>query len=147
MGRLNLSGGHRVYLDTNVLIHLVEGLSSHAAELDMLIDAIDRGGVVCATSELSLAEVLVKPLATGNTALTQQYHELIGTQSRLEVLTITRSILVSAADARTTYGVKLPDAIHMASALSFGCTYFLSQDKDFQSTTYPGVVTLIDLDP
>jgi predicted nucleic acid-binding protein len=147
MGRLSLSTRQRVYLDTNVLIHLIEGLTSHAAQIDLLSRAIDAGGVTCVTSELSLAEVLVLPLAKGQTALIQQYNELIGTNSKLEVLPITRPILVSAAAVRTDYRVKLPDAIHVASALAFGCTYFLTQDKDFQNTSLPGVVTLADLDP
>jgi predicted nucleic acid-binding protein len=147
MGRLSLTSGQRIYLDSNILIHLVEGLDGFEAQLDVLSGALDRGGVTAVTSELSLAETLVKPLALGATLITQQFKELIQTKSMMTVVPITRSILIAAADVRAKFRLKLPDAIHVATALAAGCDAFVTQDSDFKSKLPISVAALSDLDP
>jgi predicted nucleic acid-binding protein len=147
MGRLSLSGGRLGYVDANVLIHMVEGLNGFAITLKLLADAIDSGTFRVVTSELSLAEVLVKPLAQGNVALIDVFNFLVGGGSKIEVVPVSRSILVAAAEIRTRHKLKLPDAIHWATAVASNCAVFLSQDGDFQDPALPGAVTLLELDP
>ncbi len=60
MAHLTLSG--RVYLDTNIFIYALEGYPTFRAVLTTLFAALDRGDLVAVTSELTLAEALVKPL-------------------------------------------------------------------------------------
>jgi predicted nucleic acid-binding protein len=45
------------------------------------------------------------------------------------VIPIDRSILVDAAHYRARLGIKLPDAIHVATAVAAGCEIFLSNDR------------------
>jgi hypothetical protein len=59
MVRLTLSG--RVYLDTNIFIYALEGYSTFRAVLTTLFEALDRHELAAITSELTLAEALVKP--------------------------------------------------------------------------------------
>jgi predicted nucleic acid-binding protein len=42
---------------------------------------------------------------------------------------ITREILLQTADLRSVSKVKLPDAIHIVTAIHAGCAYFLSNDN------------------
>lgn len=46
---------------------------------------------------------------------------------------ISRSILIRAAAIRASTKLKLPDAIHAATAITTGCTTFLTNDKQFKT--------------
>ena len=64
----------------------------------------------------------------------------------LTLLPVSRSILVAAANLRATFGsqVKLPDAIHLASALEQSCTTFITNDKRLKGVQGIAVVVLDD---
>ena len=57
--------GRTVYLDTNMFIYTVEGYAPEEAFLRELLAALEGGRFAAVTSELSLAEVLVKPFELG----------------------------------------------------------------------------------
>jgi predicted nucleic acid-binding protein len=84
------------------------------------------------TSELTLAEVLVKPIRDGNSTARDTYDRMLRTKPFLSVLPINRDILVDAAGLRAATSLKLPDAIHAATALLRGCTTFLTNDAGFE---------------
>ncbi|HMO26938.1 MAG TPA: hypothetical protein PKB10_11775, partial [Tepidisphaeraceae bacterium] len=58
--------GRRVYLDSNVLIYALNRTPSFAPVLAVLFERVDRGELKVSSSELALAELLVKPLREGN---------------------------------------------------------------------------------
>jgi predicted nucleic acid-binding protein len=66
MGLLSAIHGDRIYLDVNIWIYALEGYPAFVQDLTQLFQAIDRGTLAAFTSELSLAEALVKPLQTQN---------------------------------------------------------------------------------
>jgi predicted nucleic acid-binding protein len=66
MGILAALQGQRTYLDTNIWIYAIEGYSTYAPALTDLFSAIDSHQLQAVTSELTLAEVLVKPLIDRN---------------------------------------------------------------------------------
>jgi predicted nucleic acid-binding protein len=61
MGELNSQLGRRVYLDTNIIIYAVEGYENHAARIKLVLRGMTEGEITAVTSDLTLAEVLVKP--------------------------------------------------------------------------------------
>jgi len=65
MGSLNALAGTKIYLDANVFIYAVEGFPGVGAKLASLFQRFDRGELQAVTNELSLVEVLVKPLRDG----------------------------------------------------------------------------------
>lgn len=119
----------RVYLDTNVLIAMVEiGPRLTAAQLDLL-GRMDAGQVVGVTSELSLCDVLVKPFADRNAQLNAAYLELLQPGGVLQVVPISRDVLLRAAALRAVTRMKLPGAVHVATAAQTGCAQFVSADR------------------
>lgn len=66
MGLLNALQGHQIYLDTNIWIYALEGYPDFIQPLTELFSHIDQGNLKAVTSELTLAEVLVKPLMDQN---------------------------------------------------------------------------------
>lgn len=124
----------RLYLDTNVFVAMAEGVDDLSAELYELIGAqLPERKFLC-TSELSLAELLVRPYRDENDALIQLYDNWINSGAWLEVRPVDRGVLWYAAVVRQQYrSVKLPDAIHISSAIGMGCTHFMSGDKRLPS--------------
>jgi predicted nucleic acid-binding protein len=120
--------GARPYLDANFFIYVLEELEPWAKVAKRLLIALDRGECEAVTSELSLAECLVKPLEMGQKAIVETYLDFLRPRQSLVVVPVSRETLIEAARLRALCRVKLPDAIHAASALQGGCTSFLTND-------------------
>jgi predicted nucleic acid-binding protein len=121
--------GRRIYLDTNIIVYAVEEPVPLTKGQAALFDAIDDGSIQAFTSELALAECLVHPLAANDTRLASAYERFLGSETELELVPLDRHILIAAAHFRALTKMKLPDAIHVASAMSRGATVFLTADR------------------
>jgi len=131
MGSLNTITGQSIYLDANILIYAVEDLTVVGQKIRTLFSRFDNGELHAVTSELSLAEVLAKPVRDGKQAIQDEYEQLLTNSDALTVMPVTRDVLIRAAQIRAQTSVKLPDAIHAATALMKNCTTFLTNDQRF----------------
>ena len=123
--------GNRFYLDTNLFIYAVEEIAPYAEQIRPLLQAADRGEIELVTSLLTLAETLVMPYRKKDDALAAVYWELFSSPPRgLFVAQLDLAILEQAARLRATLdSVRLPDAIHLATAEAEQCDFFLTNDK------------------
>ncbi|RJP27760.1 MAG: PIN domain-containing protein [Candidatus Omnitrophota bacterium] len=133
MGLIDQIQGKRIYLDTNIFVYLFEEFAPYVSLLRPLIEQIENGDFHSVTSELTLAESLVKPIQDNNTTWQEVYKQGIQTSPTLSVCPINREILIKAANIRAQHIVKLPDAIHMATAVLSGCETFLTNDRQIKS--------------
>ncbi|MCK5934676.1 MAG: PIN domain-containing protein [Fulvimarina manganoxydans] len=115
-----------IYLDTNVFIAMVERKNE---ELRAFIDRVSKAGYRLFTSEITLAELLVKPFEEADRELILAYDQLITTGPLMTVLPISRNILRKSAELRAIFGTKLPDSVHVATAVEQQCRLFLSSDR------------------
>jgi predicted nucleic acid-binding protein len=145
VGRVSAELGQRVYLDANIIIYAVEGFALYLDQIRALLTAVNAGEVVAVTSELTLAEVLVKPLKDQQPALQQAYQTFLTPTPELEVVPISLTVLLEAARLRATTKLKLPDAIHLATALHSQCDAFLTNDDLFRSLSLPQIKMLADV--
>jgi predicted nucleic acid-binding protein len=145
MGSLNALIGDRVYLDANIFIYALEDFSAVGTKLRALFAQFDRGELQAVTSELTLAEILVKPLRDGDVAACESYRRVIQTSASLEVVPIGRDILLAAATLRATTTMKLPDAIHAATATSARCATLLTNDRGFAGLVGIAILPLVSL--
>lgn len=125
--------GSRLYLDTNLFMYAVEGHEQYAEVLGRLFGIIATQKIPVLTSELTLAECLVMPLKTGNTVLAARYQQHLRTHAGLECIAVSREILLEAARLRAMTNMKLPDAIHVATAVVMQCDMFISNDKGIRT--------------
>ena len=146
MGALSAALGRTVYFDTNIFIFAVEGLAEVETQIKSLLDALAAREITVVTSELTLAEVLVKPLRDGNTALQETYGRLLHATAVFQLIPIQRDILRAAAVLRATTKLKLPDAIHLATSDFTACDSFLTGDLSFRSTRATNIKILSELD-
>ena len=143
MGIIDEIEGDLIYLDTNIVIYALEGYPEYVSLLTDLFSAIDEGELTAATSELTLAEALIKPMMDGNESLERLYIETLSPSSTLSIIPINRTILIEAARLRArSKTLHLPDAIHLATARIHQCNSFLTNDRRLQNLPDINVVLL-----
>lgn len=145
MGPLTIPVPGFVYMDTNALIYAVERIEPHVTRLTPLWQALADGRQQVVTSELTLLEVLVRPLRLGEEALAALYREVLFGTAGLTSLPITRSCLERAATLRAAYGLRTPDAIHAATALEMGALLFVTNDRGFRRVPDLAVLLLDEI--
>jgi predicted nucleic acid-binding protein len=132
MGQLSVPASGAVYVDANALIYRVERIEPYLTASAPPRDALDRGTVQVETSELTLLEVLVKPLKDGNAGLVALFRAVLLGTAGLRCLPVSLQVLERAAELRARHGVKTPDAIHAATALLHGSALFVTNDAGFR---------------
>lgn len=146
MKRVDSLVGRHAYLDANVFIYTLNAFPPLLPVLARLFELIDGGQLQAATSELTLAELLVKPLRDGDQSAQQTCQFLLLGNPRLMAIPITRNTLIESARLRATTALKLPDALHLATATLAGCNVFLTNDTRFRQKKR-GRESLIDPTP
>jgi predicted nucleic acid-binding protein len=124
-----------IYLDTNVFIKAVEGLDEAAAPAKALIETLrDQRAGIAATSEITFAEVLAPTKRADALPLHMKrraYLDLLLWSGFVALVPVSRNILIETAALRAVGRFKLPDAVHLVSAIHVRCRFFVSADRDF----------------
>lgn len=131
MWRAEKLHGEEVYLDSNILIYAFEGAAApHLPELRTIFSDIASGIVRARTSLITRAEVLVRPLRDKQDELVRLYRETLSGRQDIAVQPVDVGIVDRAAELRATHPIlRLPDALHLATATLCDCRYFLTSDK------------------
>jgi predicted nucleic acid-binding protein len=133
VGILELIRGKRVYMDANVFVYAIEG-NAIFPELARVFQAFGDGIFEIVTSELTLAEVLVKPIREQRHDVRQKFETILQTSQGMIVAPVSRLLLTEAAAIRAEQtNLKLPDAIHLSTALESRCHVFLTNDLRVKS--------------
>lgn len=117
-----------IYLDSNIIIYAIERGYRWADVTQSMLTAIDNRIFRAVTSELAIAEVLAKPLALGHQDEIAKFEHFFSPRSALEMPTIDRHTLRTAAGMQGQLRLKLFDAIHLATARLSGCAHFITED-------------------
>ncbi len=133
----------RVYVDANALIYRIERAEPYYSASAPLWDAVRAGRLELETSEVSLLEVLVKPIRDNNQTLARIYRDYFEQGFGFIVHPVSREILEQAAAVRADHRLRTPDAIHAATAIMVASPLFLTNDSDFRKV--PGLnVAILD---
>lgn len=120
--------GARVVVDTAPIIYLLEDHPLFLPLFMGLFEAEAAGELQIAISTITLAEVLTGPLRSRNDALAQRYERAL---AHYTVAPVTSTVAAMAARMRARYGLKLPDAIQLATALDLEAAALVTHDRDF----------------
>jgi predicted nucleic acid-binding protein len=148
MGILTTLQGSRIYLDVNIWIYALEQHPTYSQTLTELFQQVDQRTLTIVTSELSLAEALVKPMREQDVTRQNTYRQFLSSRANLRVIPVQRAILIEAARLRAANSSwKLPDAIHAATAVILNCTTLLTNDQKFKSLSSLPIVILFEISP
>jgi predicted nucleic acid-binding protein len=134
-----------VYVDTNSVIYLIERIEPYFSASGPLWAALNAGTQSVVTSQLTLLEVLVKPLRDGNAPIAGLFQRTLLGTAGLTCMPISLSILEKAARLRAAHNLKTPDAIHAATGLEAGCAMFVTNDNGFRRVTGLNVAVLSEI--
>jgi predicted nucleic acid-binding protein len=140
--------GSTAALDTVVWIYEFETNPVFGQVTNVLFrDGFGAGRFRAACSLLSLGELLVQPLARGRLDLADRYRQIITSGPDLIVWEVSRDIIETASSLRARYGIKMLDAIHVASAVVHGADCFITNDQGLRRIGEVRVLILSDYPP
>ena len=113
-----------IYLASCLVIYFVEEHPHFGPAISKAIEA-SANARFCISPLVEL-ECLVMPLRQCNQALINRYEMFFQDYVRLEIST---DIYRDAAELRARHGLKTPDALHLSTAQSHGCSGFWTNDE------------------
>lgn len=135
----------RIFLDTNIFIYFYEDAGPLTALTRSLLERLDQRGDQIVTSTLTLGELLVHPLRTGNEKLAALYAQVLQPPS-IEVIPFDRASSATFARIRLDKSIKPPDAIQLACAAAARCDLFITNDTRLTGKIVPGLQFIAAID-
>ncbi len=123
-----LPAGALLLVDSAPIIYTLEAHERFAERFAPMFQRHAAGELLLAVTTITIAEVLTGPLKAGEEALAKRYRAVLETW---RVVDFNSDIAESAARLRCQYGLKLPDAIQLASALAINADALVTHDRDF----------------
>lgn len=140
-----LAGHERIALDTSILIYHFEAHPVFGAVCASVLRNVASGRCTAIVSELSLLELIVRPLQLGRQDAADEYETLISHMPHLELVPTDRAVVRRAAALRATYALRTPDALLLATAMVHGASLVLTNDRAWKKVTEIKVVCLGDI--
>ncbi|MCU0756539.1 MAG: type II toxin-antitoxin system VapC family toxin [Xanthomonadales bacterium] len=126
-----------IYLDTCILIYLVERHPLHAAQVETALESADAR---LAVSPLVKLECLVQPLRQGDLVRQRLYEGLL---DQLHMLPMDESVYLAAAQLRARFNLRTPDALHLACAQVHGCDALWTNDDRLVAASHGLAVNIL----
>jgi len=124
-----VSAARLVALDTPVWIAFIEQKSAFLADVNPLFESLKSGRVRVVTSSVGLIEILTGALLRGDELLARRAEEVLMGLNGSTVVPVTLEIARQAARLRAAYGLRTPDAIHLATAVAAEAAEFVTTDR------------------
>ncbi len=131
-----------IALDANIFIYVLERDYQFGPQALAILKAAELGTIDAVTSELVYLETLANSkLQASDVNRINRLLELSGVVFE----PIEKPVVLEAARLRRIYGIKTPDAIHIASALGVKATHFVTNDKQLLRLKIAGL-EIVSLD-
>ena len=138
LDRSGLPDDALVLLDSAPIIYFLEDHPKLGPRFQALFEAHSQGLLRFAVTTITIAEVLAGPLAAGDESLARRYRSIL---ESWQVVTLDAEIAESAARIRTSFRLKLADAVQVASALAIDADAIVTHDRDFSRVPSPRVIS------
>jgi len=123
-----LGGIPKIYFDSAPIIYYTEDRIPFADIIEKVMQYIIQNNIQIVTSVISVSECLTKPIRENDTKLITIYERFFEQTQNMNVIDISFPIARKSADLRAQYGLRTPDALHIATAIIAGCQAFLTND-------------------
>ncbi len=132
-------------LDTSIFIFQVEENEKYFNLVNPIFGWLEGPRAHAVTSTITMLELLVQPYRLSDIDRVNKFYALLSTYPHLEWVSPTLEIGDLAARFRAEYGLRTPDAIQAATAVTRHATGFVSNDSAFRRVADLEVIVLTDL--
>ncbi len=150
MGRLTelqqrLAMCRLLLLDTMVFSYHLSDHPRYSPLTRTLLAAVESGQVAALTTTVTLAEVLAAPARAGNRRALCDYELYLTQFPNMQLLLLDAAVARETALVRAATGLRLPDAIQVASARVHGADTIVTNDRRWaERVTTPALLLLDD---
>ena len=133
-------------IDTAPIIYFIEKRDPYYAKMQTVVSAITNGSIAAYSSTMTLTEVLVQPLKVNNSALVEEYEDVLLNSPNFSLMPIDVTVSRAAARLRAQHNLKTPDAIQVATAIESQCEAFLTNDIGLKRVKELQILVLDELE-
>jgi len=128
-----LKDAKSIAVDTAPFIYFIEENPTYINIVEPLFQEISRGNLRAFTSQITLIEVLIKPLEEKKDDLIIKYRDILSDSDNLFLADVDKEIAMEAARLRAVHKLKVPDAIQLATGLINSADAFITNDDSFKT--------------
>lgn len=140
-----MTGKKKFFLDTAPIIYFLENDKTFGSIVLQKIENIVNNRNLLVISSLCYGEYLTIPFRNNDSAKEKNFYKFIK-DLNIIVYDINIDIMKQAAKLRAKYkGLKMPDAIQLATAKCTGCVEFITNDKELKEIAEVSCVVLSEL--
>jgi uncharacterized protein len=131
------------YLDSNCIIYMVELNPVWGPKILARVASLRTAGYKIAVGDLARTECLAQPFLTGNSVVIADFQAFFS-DPNVDVLPLSAVVCEQAARIRAAsfFNLKVPDCLHLATAIEHGCDLFLTNDDQLRQCTQISVEIL-----
>ena len=123
----------RLVIDSAPIIYVLEDHPAFAPRFMPVFEPAEVGDYELVVTTTTLAEVLVGPLRRGDESLAREYRDTLTSLPAWRVVDLSAEIARRAARIRARTGLRLPDAVQVATAIETTSMGLVTHDRDFSA--------------
>lgn len=132
-----------IFFDTAPVIYYIEANLQFGHLAKEVVDFVRSGRLHAFTSVITLAEVLPKPIESGNEELARKFEEFLRYGKNFDLIEISAEIAKGAGKLRGRYSfLRALDAIQIAAALETGSDAFVTNDRTLKRVNEIKIIVL-----
>lgn len=135
-----------VFFDTNIFIYLLEGSAVFKRQIHSIQLGIKYAEFAVFASEIVFAEILPVHVKANNRKNIQSAIKFLSGSGAFDLVPVDRDICIRSGFIRGMTGMKIPDALHVATAIHAGCDVFLTNDKRIKTPENIELLALADFE-
>ena len=141
MGSLtaDIPPGDTVLLDSVALIYFLDQVPPYFDAASEIFLRINAGDLVAVISAMALAEVLVDAHREGDAARARAISSTLRSYPNLTLRNVDVEVGETAAELRASLGLRTADAVHVATGLLDGASWFVSNDLRLRRIERAGI--------
>jgi predicted nucleic acid-binding protein len=134
----------RIFWDTNLFIYLLEDKGELTARVSWLRRSMLARGDQLLTSALTVGEILVKPVQSGDLERARRLEEALS--MRAQILPFDLKAARIFPQVRCDRSIRAPDAVQLACAAAAGADLFITNDERLQTKRVEGIQFIVSLE-
>ena len=123
----------RLVIDSAPIIYVLEDHPAFASRFIPVFERAEAGDYELIVTTMTLAEVLTGPLRQGDESVADDYRNTLTSPPVWRVVDLTPDIAHRAARIRGRTGLRLPDAVQVATAIETASMGLVTHDRDFSA--------------